>query len=143
MISGQNIIKMLDIVYISIIQFTLAIFMNIGVDKLLTPEREKLDEHANVLQDFLLLCLMIAILVTLSYVIRHIVRLIPSPFHTMQGFRHDKLPELAEIAPITGFVLLTSGYIENRIHHLRQYFNLKTAFMNIDKNKKEATENNK
>ena len=143
MISGQTVIKMLDIIYISIIQFTLAIFMNIGVDKLFTPDREKLDEHTNVLQDFLLLCLMIAVLVTLSYIIRHIVRLIPSPFHTIQGFRHDTLPELTDIAPITGFVLLTSGYIENRIHHIRQYFNLKTAFMNIDKNKKEITANNK
>ena len=143
MISVQNIIKMLDIVYISIIQFTLAIFMNIGVDKLLTPEREKLDEHTNVLQDFLLLCLMIAILVTLSYVIRHIVRLIPSPFHTMQGFRHDKLPELAEIAPITGFVLLTSGYIDSRIRRIRQHFGLNKEFLDIDKSKNKETSANK
>ena len=57
MLSGQSIIKGLDIAYISILQFTLAIFMNIGLDKFLTPEREKLDEHANVWRDFFMLLL--------------------------------------------------------------------------------------
>mgnify|MGYP006086064671 CR=1 FL=1 len=141
MIQGQTVIKMCDIAYISLLQFTLAIFMNIGLDKLFTPEREKLDKHANIYQDFLLLCLMIATLVTLSYLIRHIVIKTPSPFHTMQGLRHDRLPELTDIAPITGFVLLTSGYIESRINRIRQHFGLNTGFLDINKSKKELSSN--
>lgn len=141
MIQGQTVIKMCDIAYISLLQFTLAIFMNIGLDKLFTPEREKLDKHANIYQDFLLLCLMIATLVTLSYLIRHIVIKTPSPFHTIQGLRHDRLPELTDIAPITGFVLLTSGYIESRINRIRQHFGLNTGFLDINKSKKELSSN--
>ena len=143
MIQGQTVIKMCDIAYISLLQFTLAIFMNIGLDKLFIPEREKLDKHTNVVQEFLYLSLMIATLVTLSYLIRHIVVKIPSPFHTMQGLRHDRLPELTDIAPITGFVLLTSGYIESRINGIRQYFGLNSGFLDINKSKKELSSINK
>ena len=143
MLSGQSIIKGLDIAYISILQFTLAIFMNIGLDKVLTPEREKLDEHANVWRDFFMLLFMIAILVTLSYIIRHIIRYTPSPFHAIFGFRHDRLPELIDVAPITGFVLLTSGYIDSRIRRIRQHFGLNKEFLDIDKSKNKETSANK
>ena len=138
-----QIIKGFDIAYISLLQFTLAIFMNIGLDKAFNPEREKLDEHANIWQEFLLLCLMIAVLVTLSYIIRHIIYLIPSPFHSIHGLRHDKLPELHDIAPITGFVLLTSGYVDSRIRRIRQYFGLNREFLDIDKQTKQGVSANK
>ena len=143
MLYGQSIIKTLDIAYISLLQFTLAIFMNIGLDKLFNAERENLEDHANIWQEFLLLCLMIATLVTLSYIIRKIVSKIPSPFHAIQGFQHDKLPELTDVAPITGFVLLTSGYVESRIRKIRQYFGLNTGFLDIDKYTKHSSSANK
>mgnify|MGYP005991193035 CR=1 FL=1 len=143
MFTPQSIITTLDIAYISLLQFTLAIFMNIGLDKTFNPEREKLDKHANIWEEFLLLCIMIAVLVTFSYVIRQIVRVIPSPFHSIQGLRHDKLPELTDVAPITGFVLLTSGYVESRIRRIRQYFGLDTGFLDIDKQTKQGVSANK
>lgn len=124
MITPQLIVTTLDIAYISLLQFTFAIFLNIGLDKTFDFEREKLDKYANFWEEFLLLCLMITVLVTLSYMIRHIIGVIPSPFHSIQGLRHDKLPELTDIAPITGFMLLTSGYINTRIRQIRQYFGL-------------------
>jgi len=125
MFSGKTIVTSLDIAYISILQFTLAIFMNIGLDKFLTPpKKEKLDKHINFWKEFLMLLFMIAVLVTLSYIIRYIIRYIPSPFHAIYGIRHDQLPELIDIAPITGFILLTSGYIDLRIQIIRQYFGL-------------------
>ena len=125
-----------DIAYLSVIQFMFAIFINIGLDKFLLPQQEKLDEHANIITDFLLLCLMIAFLVTLSYFGSRIIKLIPSPFDLLAGFEHQKLPELTDIATITSFILLTSGYIEMRISKIRNYFGLNTKFFNID-NKKE------
>ena len=82
-------------------------------------------------------------LVTLSYIIRHIIYLIPSPFHAIQGLRHDKLPELYDIAPITGFVLLTSGYVDSRIRRIRQYFGLNRGFLDIDKQTKQGVSANK
>jgi len=143
MLTFQTIVTTIDIAYISVLQFALAIFMNIGLDKTFNPEREKLENHANIWEEFLLLCLMISVLVTLSYIIRRIVRIIPSPFHTIQGLRHDKLPELTDIAPITGFVLLTSGYVESRIRRIRKYFGLDTGFLDIDKQTKHGVSANK
>jgi len=143
MLTFQTIVTTLDIAYISVLQFALAIFMNIGLDKTFNPEREKLDEHASIWGEFLLLCLMISVLVTLSYIIRRIVRIIPSPLHAVQGLRHDKLPELTDIAPITGFVLLTSGYVDSRIRRIRQYFGLDTNFLDIDKQTKYGSSANK
>ena len=99
MFQGQTVIKMCDIAYISLLQFILAIFMNIGLDKLFIPEREKLDKHTNVVQDFLYLCLMIATLVTLSYLIRHIVVKIPYIQH------HCRLHESYPVRFVENFLL--------------------------------------
>ena len=131
-------VKGLDIAYLAVIQFVFAIFVNIGLDKFLLPHQEKLDEHDNIVTDFLLLCLMIALLVTLSYFGRRIIRQIPSPFDLIAGFEHGKLPELTDLTTITSFILLTSGYIEMRISKIRNYFGLNTKFFNIDEKKKEG-----
>ena len=133
-----QMIRGLDIAYISIIQFSFAIFMNIGLDKLFLPEREKIQDNTNIVQEFLLLCIMIALLVTFAYVGRKVIRQIPSPFHMMFGYRHDKMPELGDISAITGFMLLTSGYIESRISKIRNYFGLGTQFYDIEKEPKET-----
>ena len=115
-----QIIKGLDIAYISVIQFTFAILMNIGFE------------------EFLFLCMMIAVLVSFAYLGRKIIRKIPSPFHLIKGFRHDTLPELGDIAAITGFILLTSGYVETRIKKIRNYFGLGTQFYDIEKEPKQT-----
>ena len=99
------------------------------------PQQEKLDEHDNIITDFVLLCMMIALLVTLSYLGRRIIRQIPSPFDLIAGFEHGKLPELTDLTTITSFILLTSGYIEMRISKIRNYFGLNTKFFNIDDKK--------
>ena len=128
-------IRGLDIAYLAVLQFMFAIFMNVGLDKILLPQQEKLDEHSNIVRDFILLCFMIAFLVTLSYFGRRIIKLIPSPFNLLGGYEHQKLPELTDIGTITSFILLTSGYIEMRISKIRNYFGLNTKFFNIDDKK--------
>ena len=128
-------IRGLDIAYLAVLQFMFAIFMNVGLDKILLPQQEKLDEHSNIVRDFVLLCFMIAFLVTLSYFGRRIIKLIPSPFNLLGGYEHQKLPELTDIGTITSFILLTSGYIEMRISKIRNYFGLNTKFFNIDDKK--------
>jgi len=128
-------VKGLDIAYLAVIQFVFAIFINVGLDKFLLPQQEKLDEHDNIITDFVLLCMMIALLVTLSYFGRRIIRQVPSPFDLIAGFEHHTLPELTDITTITSFILLTSGYIEMRISKIRNYFGLNTKFFNIDEKK--------
>jgi hypothetical protein len=81
---------------------------------------------------------MIALLVSLAYLGRRIIRQIPSPFDLISGFEHGKLPELTDITTITSFILLTSGYIEMRITKIRNYFGLNTKFFNIDDKKEDG-----
>ena len=131
-------IRGLDIAYLAVIQFIFAIFVNIGIDRFTLPNQEKLDEHENIITDFMLLCFMIALLVSLAYLGRSIIRKIPSPFDLVAGFEHGKLPELADITTITSFILLTSGYIEMRISKIRNYFGLNTKFFNIDGKKEDG-----
>lgn len=131
-------VRGLDIAYLSVIQFIFAILINIGIDRFTLPNQEKLDEHENIITDFVLLCLMIALLVSLAYLGRRIIRQIPSPFDLISGFEHGKLPELTDITTITSFILLTSGYIEMRITKMRNYFGLNTKFFNIDDKKEDG-----
>lgn len=130
-----NTVRGLDIAYLSVLQFMFAIFMNVGLDKMLLPQQEKLDEHSNFVKDFVLLCVMIAFLVTLAYIGRRIIKSIPSPFNLIGNYEHHKLPELTDIGTIVSFILLTSGYIEMRISKIRNYFGLNTKFFNIDDKK--------
>lgn len=135
-IDKLTIVKSFDIAYLSVLQFVFAILVNVGLDKITVPDQEKLDEHENIISDFLFLCLFVSLLVLLAYVGRHIIQKIPSPFDLLFGFKHNHLPELTEISTITSFILLTSGYIEMRIRKIRNYFGLNTKFFNIA-NKKE------
>lgn len=128
-------VRGLDIAYLSVIQFIFAIVINIGIDRFTLPNQEKLDEHEHIVTDFVLLCFMIAVLVSLAYLGRRIIRTMPSPFDLIAGFEHGKLPELTDITTITSFILLTSGYIEMRITKIRNYFGLNTKFFNIDDKK--------
>jgi len=128
-------VRGLDIAYLSVIQFIFAILINIGIDRFTLPNQEKLDEHDHIVTDFVLLCFMIALLVSFAYLGRRIIRKIPSPFDLIAGFEHGKLPELTDITTITSFILLTSGYIEMRITKIRNYFGLNTKFFNIDDKK--------
>ena len=128
-------VRGLDIAYLSVIQFIFAIVINIGIDRFTLPNQEKLDEHEHIVTDFVLLCFMIAVLVSLAYLGRRIIRKMPSPFDLIAGFEHGKLPELTDITTITSFILLTSGYIEMRITKIRNYFGLNTKFFNIDAKK--------
>lgn len=128
-------VRGLDIAYLSVIQFIFAILINIGIDRFTLPNQEKLEEHDHIVTDFVLLCFMIALLVSLAYLGRRIIRKIPSPFDLIAGFEHGKLPELTDITTITSFILLTSGYIEMRITKIRNYFGLNTKFFNIDDKK--------
>ena len=77
-----SIIKILDIAFLSMIQFSFAIITNVILDKIFLPESEPVDEKPNVFIDFIILCLIIAFLVSVSYVGKNFPKYIPSPFQS-------------------------------------------------------------
>lgn len=133
-----SLVRTLDIAYLSILQFTYAIIINICFDKLYLPQSEPVEKNQNIFIEFLFLSLIISILVTLAYLGRKIIKYIPSPFHSLAGFQHHKLKELGDISALTGFILLTSGIIKKRISTIRNYFGLDTQFLDIDKKNTET-----
>ena len=128
-----NIVKTLDIAFLSIIQFSFAIIINIVIDKFFLPQSELVENNPNVFSDFIFLCITVAVLVTIAYTGKNIIRKLPSPFHSWSGYQHNKLKELSHISALVSFLLLTSGVVERRISSIRNYFGLNTKFSNIDK----------
>jgi uncharacterized protein involved in cysteine biosynthesis len=127
-----NLIRFINISYISIIQFSFAIITNILLDKFLLPESEPIEDNSNVFVDFIVLCLIIALLVTISHVGKYFISKIPSPFYNILK-EQKETKDLINIAALTSFLLLTSGIVERRISSIRNYFGLNTNFTNIEK----------
>ena len=114
--------KSLGIAYVTSLQFIYAIGSNMVVDKYLFQEPM---EDTSLLFEFIYLCVILGTLAIISYLGRKIIQRIPSPFHLLNKFDHTRLKELADTSAITGFMLLTSGIIANRIDHLRKLYNIK------------------
>jgi len=114
--------KSLGIAYVTSLQFVYAIGANMVFDKYLFREK---NENDSLLVEFIYLCVILGTLAIVSYIGRKIIQHIPSPFHLLNKFDHTRLKELADTSAITGFMLLTSGIIANRIDHLRKLYNIK------------------
>jgi hypothetical protein len=114
--------KSLGIAYVTSLQFIYAIGANMVFDKYLFREK---NENGSLLVEFIYLCVILGTLAIVSYIGRKIIQHIPSPFHLLNKFDHTRLKELADTSAITGFMLLTSGIIANRIDHLRKLYNIK------------------
>lgn len=128
------IIKILNIAFLSMIQFSFAIIINIILDKIFLPESEIVDERPNVFIDFVILCIIIAFLVSFAYIGKNITKYVPSPFQSWEKIHTHKFQDLSDISALTSFFLLTSGIVERRISSIRNYFGLNTVFLDINKN---------
>jgi len=114
--------KSLGIAYVTTLQFSYAIGVNLFLDKYF--DYENTNTNTTIFYDFIYLCIIIGCLAILSFIGRHIIKRIPSPFHLMNGFDYNKLKEVYDTSAITGFMLLTSGIINSRINHLRKVYKI-------------------
>jgi hypothetical protein len=118
---GFYIVKSFNVVYIIIIQFLVAILINIALDKTIlyydvpTDNTDKL----HILIEFVKLIIVLGCLGILSYVGRVFIRHIPSPFDGLYGLKHLQMKELLEAGSLTTFVFLTSDSIDNRVKRFR------------------------
>lgn len=131
MIIPFRIIKSLDIVYVMIIQFIIAVVINIVFDHYFNINvKERMDEIDNknnsktyiYIRELLNICLILSILGVASYLGRQFVKVIPSPFDGISGLSHSRLKELSEAGAMTAFLFLTSNYLDSRIQIFRKLF---------------------
>jgi|Laugrespbdmm15dd_1035085.scaffolds.fasta_scaffold01537_4 hypothetical protein len=118
---GFYLVKSFNVVYIIIIQFLVAILINIALDKTIlyydvpTDNTDKL----HILIEFVKLIIVLGCLGIFSYIGRVFIRHIPSPFDGIYGLKHLKMKELLEAGSLTMFVFLTSDSIDNRVKRFR------------------------
>ena len=102
---GFRLIKMLDIGYVTLIYFLLAIVIAVLMDKLYGVYNEKDESKKSTLRKTFDLVGMIWINGLIIYIARNLVPLIPSPFNNINGFKHSNLKELKS-AYVFDFVLI-------------------------------------
>jgi len=103
--AGFRFIKILDIGYVTLIYFLLAIVIAVFMDKLYGEYNEKDESKKSTLRKTIDLVGMIWLNGVIIYIARNIVPLIPSPFNNINGFKHSRLKEL-ESAYVFDFVLI-------------------------------------
>ena len=103
--TGFRFIKILDIGYVTLIYFLLAIVIAVLMDKLYGEYNEKDESKKSTLRKTIDLVGMIWLNGIIIYIVRNIVPLIPSPFNNINGFKHSRLKEL-ESAYVFDFVLI-------------------------------------
>ncbi len=113
--------KSFGIAYVTTLQFIYAIGTNMLFDKYLFKEQM---HNYSFLFEFCYLCIILGMLSIFSYVGRKLIQIIPSPFHLINGFDHTRLKELTDTGLITGFMLLTSGIIAQRISNLKKLYHI-------------------
>jgi hypothetical protein len=100
-----RIVKLFDIGYTSTIYLLIAITLSIMIDKWLGPFDEKKEKKKSVIRRFLELAGLTWLVVIVTYMVRNIAELIPSPFHKIAGFDHYLTKEL-RFAAIFTFIFL-------------------------------------
>jgi hypothetical protein len=103
--AGFRIIKILDIGYVTLIYFLLAIYCAVLMDKLYGEYNEKDERNKSTFRKTMDLVGMIWLNGIIIYVARNVVPLIPSPFNNINGFSHSRLKELKS-AYVFDFVLI-------------------------------------
>lgn len=104
-------LKLLDMLYLIVIYFILAIFIAFIMIKLGGSYDQKVDEEKTLFRLSVEIIIMIWLSLILGYILRNIVEKLPSPFDSIHGFEHNKLKELHSISSYAiTIILLTSIY---------------------------------
>lgn len=97
-------VKLLDIAYVFIIQFILAFVLSTVLDKAYGKLDEEAQRNKSTLRLSVEALAQIFIFGVISYVMRNLMELIPSPLHNVAGYQHDpaRLKEMggASIFPL-------------------------------------------
>ena len=109
-------LKIIDIGYITVIYFTLAVIFAKLSDSIYGEFDPKKEDTKSMLQRSLELIVMIWIMGIIVYFIRNFVQLIPSPFNEVYGFHHLKVKELVGADVFTLIYLFYQSYFNAKLY---------------------------
>jgi hypothetical protein len=110
-----RIVKLFDIGYVSTIYLLIAIALSVMIDKWLQPFDETKEKKKSMIRRFLELAGLTWLVVIVTYMVRNIAELIPSPFHKMAGFDHYQTKELRFGAIFTFIFLYIMTHYRNKL----------------------------
>ena len=105
-----RLVKIYDIGYITILYFLTAFLSSLILCFLFSLYTKLVGRSKNISIIILELVVLMWIVGALTYVIKNIVELIPSPFEGMQGLVHKKVKELGA-AGVYGVILINLSYV--------------------------------
>jgi len=117
-----RIIKIIDLNYISIISICFGLGITIILDKYIFKYNSNTNDENNNKSKYKLIleiCLMIGLLISIAYIARNIVILIPFPLDGLYGFSHLKVKELNSGALVTSFIMLFSSTLQSKVNALK------------------------
>ena len=121
-------IKIIDVGYIAIIYFIFAIACSTLFDKTLGEWSEEVDSKKSINRLSLELIGIIWMIGVITYIVRNIVELIPSPLsyvplsNPKRKFKHGDLKELTSAAFFTLIFLGTSYHFKNKLEYFYKRF---------------------
>ena len=118
-------IKILDIVYITVLYIVMSLICAIITDKVMGEFDEKKEAQKPVWSLTLEFILTIWLYGVLIYVVRNLIELVPFPLDGYQGFSHKKVKELNSAMVFTFTFVLFSKYLKAKLDFYYKFLKLK------------------
>ena len=112
-------IKALSLAYITIIEIILSFLIAVGVDTFI-HQSVRDDQHQSTPSLLIETAFFIGIIVVVTYIIKQFIKLIPSPFVGIGGFKQNTLRETNNLTTMTVFAIFFCNSIQNKITVLKK-----------------------
>ena len=115
-----TLIKIIAIMYISVIDILTGFFISVVVDKYIFPKSfSKDDDKKSIIRLISEISLIISTFSVLAYIARNIIQLIPFPLDDKYGFKYDLVTEVKSGALIMGSLILYCSTLFSKIIIIR------------------------
>jgi hypothetical protein len=108
-------LKVLDMGYVACIYFIVGILMARAFDKLYGKFDKEKEKKKTFLKRTIELIVMLWIIGIVSYFVRNIVELIPTPYNNFYGYNHLRLNELKSATVFTFIFLFFQSFFKAKV----------------------------
>eukprot|EP00798_Chlamydomonas_sp_ICE-L_P028816 gene28816-32005_t len=122
---GFRMVKILDIGYITVIYFILALCIGIPIDRMLGKFNPVAYDKKSSLIIILELILHVYILGIVMYSVRNLVELLPSPLNGLYGYDHMRLKEMQNAAIFGLIIIWNQQYLIKKMLYLHDRYTLR------------------
>lgn len=111
-------IKIIDIIYITIIYFLSGYFIGAWVDLWMGSFDQEEADKKSTIRLMLEVLLQVSLFVVLMYIIRNLAEIIPFPLDNIAGFNHGKVKELKNAWGFTFPFLFFQTHLKDKLTYL-------------------------